>query len=314
MATVGEATVSGHGDDVLVVGDAIVDFVFGGIDRLPDPGEETVASQYELRPGGSGGYASMGLSALGVDTRVATFVGDDELSDSWLDFVKNQGLNTAGVERIENETISAAAAFLLEDERSFLTYRGATDTDRTLSPSVADAGAVLVAGFSQAPYLWADEMVTFIQGLANEDIPVFLDTNWSPSGWRGAFDEVVATVDYLLVNDREARKLGEAEDVATAGRELVEQGVETCVVKTGAKGCTVVSTDGVQRVGTDRREAVDACGAGDFFNAGFVAGKLAGQPDRGAAAVGNRCAGAAITEFALTDKLAGIASLGDAGE
>ena len=57
--------------EVLAVGDAIVDAVFGGVSRYPDPGEEVVAPQFDLRPGGSAGYASMGLAALGVEASVA---------------------------------------------------------------------------------------------------------------------------------------------------------------------------------------------------------------------------------------------------
>lgn len=295
--------------EVLVVGEAIIDFVFGGIDRLPDRGEEVVASRYELRPGGSAGYASMGLAARDVNVRLATLVGTDDLSDRWLEFVEAQGVDTTPVEQVPDTTVSTAAAFLFPDERSFVTYRGATGSDRSLTPTVGACDAVLVTGFSQAPYLWSDELVAFIQALGEEDMPVFLDTNWSPSDWQGAFEAVLPAVDFLLVNDREARRLADADTVPAAGSTLVDRGAGTCVIKTGADGCTIVDTGGVETVGTEPCDAVDACGAGDFFNAGFIAARLDGHAAPDAAVTGNRCAREAIRAFALDDKLTAIRAL-----
>lgn len=292
-----------------VLGDAIVDLVFGGFERLPDPGEEVVASQCELRPGGSAGYAAMGLAARDVDVRVATLVGTDALSERWLDVVGDEGVDTTAVERVPGESISTAAAFLGEDDRSFVTYRGAVGADRALRPDPGDADLVLVTGFSQAPYLWSEEVVAAIRALDDRDVPVCLDTNLSPSDWQPAFEAVAPAVDYLLVNEQEVRSLGDADDIVDAGRALCGRGVGTCVVKTGSDGCTLVDADGVERVDTETRETVDACGAGDFFNAGFVAGLLDGQSATTAAAHGNRCAGAAIGTFPLREKLTRIRAL-----
>lgn len=295
--------------EVLVVGDAIVDIVFGGVDQLPDPGEEVVASAYELRAGGSGGYASLGLAAVGEDVRVSTLVGTDGFSDHWVDFLADQGVDTTAVERVPDERASTAAGFLLPEDRSFVTYRGAVGSDRSLVPALDGCDAVLVAGFSQAPYLWSDGVVEFIRGLGERDVPVFLDTNWSPSPWQDAFESVVPAVDYLLVNDLEARRLGDAETVSDAGRALLERGAGTCVVKNGAEGCTIVDDSGVETVGTAPREAVDTCGAGDLFDASFVSELLDGRSAPEAAATANRCAGVAVEEFELRAKLDRIRAL-----
>jgi sugar/nucleoside kinase (ribokinase family) len=295
--------------EVLVVGDAIVDIVFDGVDRLPDPGEEVVASQYEIRAGGSGGYASLGLAALGEETRVSTLVGTDEFSDRWIGFVEEWGVDTDGVERVADGRASTAAAFLTPDDRSFVTYRGAAGSDQPVVPDLDGCDAVLVAGFSQAPYLWSDAVVDFIRGLADRDVPVFLDTNWSPSPWREAFETVIPAIDYLMVNDEEARRLGDADTVAAAGRTLRERGVGTCVIKTGADGCTLVDDGGVAHVDTEPVEAVDTCGAGDLFNAGFISELLAGRSTPAAAATANRCAGEAVQVFELGAKLERIRAL-----
>jgi sugar/nucleoside kinase (ribokinase family) len=294
--------------EVLAVGDAIVDAVFGGVSRYPDPGEEVVAPQFDLRPGGSAGYASMGLAALGAQASVATLVGSDPLSEYWLDFVSEQGVDTGLVESVPNASVSVAATFLFESDRSFLTYRGATAADRSILPRVddIDVDALLVTGLSQAPYLWSETFVAFVEAASDAGVPVFLDTNWSAGDWQGTADALLPAVDYLLVNDVEARRLAGVEDVESAGHTLCERGVGTCVFTAGEEGCVLVTESGVERVDAEQVEAVDLCGAGDFFNVGFVGALSEGASVRRAATVANRCAGAAVEAFELDEKLAAI--------
>lgn len=294
--------------DVLAVGDAIVDAVFGGVSGYPDAGEEMVAPQFDLRPGGSAGYASIGLASLGIEAGVATLVGSDVLSEYWLEFVSNQGVDTDPVETVPDASVSVAATFLFESDRSFLTYRGATAADRSILPRVdtLDADALLVTGLSQAPYLWSETLVAFVEAASDADVPVFLDTNWSPGDWHGTADALLPAVDYLLVNDVEAKRLAGVDDVEAAGHALRERGVGTCVFTAGERGCVLVTESGVERVDTEQVEVEDLCGAGDFFNAGFVGAVSEGASVRRAATVANRCARAAVGAFELDEKLAGI--------
>jgi len=291
---------------VRVVGDAIVDAVFDGVDRYPDPGEEVLATRYDLRPGGSGGYASLGLAALGADVRVTTVVGSDPLSEYWVGSLADAGVDTSGIERVPGESASVAAAFLGEDDRSFVTYRGAVAAERTVVPEMAGADAVLVTGFSQAPYLWSDALV---ESVRDAGVPVFLDTNWSPGDWQETVDELLPAVDYLLVNDTEATRLAGAGTVEAAGAELLDRGVGACAITAGAEGCVLVTDDGVERVGVEAVEAVDDCGAGDFFSAGLVVALSDSAALPEAARFGNRCARAAVGTFELQGKLAAMRDL-----
>lgn len=298
--------------DVLVVGDAIVDAVFGGVSRYPDPGEEVTAPRFDLRPGGSAGYASLGLAALDADVRVATLVGSDVLSEHWVEFVSARGVDTGPVERVPGEGVSVAATFLFESDRSFLTYRGATATDRSVvaGGDVAGLDALLVAGLSQAPYLWDGAVVALAEAAAEAGVPVFLDTNWSDGDWQDTAEALFPAVDYLLVNDTEVCRLAGGETVEAAGRALLDAGVGACVVTTGREGCTLVTESGVERKRAAPVEAVDRCGAGDFFNAGLVDALADGASLGEAATAANRCAGQAVRTFELGEKLAAVADRG----
>jgi sugar/nucleoside kinase (ribokinase family) len=297
--------------DVLVVGDAIVDVVFGGIDRYPDPGEEVVATRFDLRPGGSAGYAATALSELGREVRVATLVGSDELSQYWLESLSARGVETGPVETIPGESVSVAATFLFERDRAFLTYRGATASERPVvsRDDVDGVEALLVTGFSQTPALWSDAFVAVVEAAAESGVPVFLDTNWAAGDWHRYAEALYPAVDYLLVNDAEARRLAGSESVTAAGRELLDRGVGACVVTTGEKGCTIVTGSGVDREPAASGDAVDLCGAGDFFNAGLIDALCGGAPLGEAATAANRCAGEAVERFELPEKLSAVGRL-----
>ena len=83
-------------------------------------------------------------------------------------------------------------------------------------------------------------------------------------------------IDLLLLNEREHESLG------TVDGPLV-------VVKHGAGGAAAHTAGGVVRAGRAPVEVVDTTGAGDSFDAGFLAAWLAGEPLERALALGNAC-------------------------
>ena len=86
---------------------------------------------------------------------------------------------------------------------------------------------------------------------------------------------VLKYVDIFLPNETEARRLTGISSTRNAAVEPVQL-AGAVVVKMGARGALVVSKSGIIRVPAVRR-AVDATGAGDSFNAGFLANFLRGQ-------------------------------------
>jgi sugar/nucleoside kinase (ribokinase family) len=97
-----------------------------------------------------------------------------------------------------------------------------------------------------------------------------LDTNDDPEDkWEGGLREALRYVDVFLPNEREAQKVAGTGDLETAVTTLAKL-VPLVVVKLGRNGALA------QR-GTERRaspaiavDAVDAVGAGDSFDAGFL--------------------------------------------
>lgn len=290
--------------DIIIIGDAYIDFVFQNFDRYPNLGEEILTQKYELRPGGSAGYTAMALSSLGMKVGIVANIGDDLLSKHWLDFLSKLGINITFVNIMKGVQIGTSVVFLNKTDRSFITYRGANAIDRVnFDPNYLKTKFLLVTGFSQAPYLWKHSFIEFIKKAKEKEITIVLDTNWSCGNWLEIFKKLTPYISYLIVNDDEIKRLTGMDNLYQAQQELIRNGVNICVTKKGKLGCSIIKKDYIKNIFCDIVEPLDLNGAGDFFNAGFIYGLLHGFDEIKACTLGNGCAKNAILNYSLFEKL-----------
>lgn len=110
-----------------------------------------------------------------------------------------------------------------------------------------------------------------------------LDTGWDPKRrWECELARVLAHVDVLLPNGQEALAIAGVLAGVAAPRDL-EQAAATLaergplpVIKCGAEGALALVRGHVVRQEGCAADVVDTVGAGDSFNAGFLAGWLGG--------------------------------------
>jgi sugar/nucleoside kinase (ribokinase family) len=105
-----------------------------------------------------------------------------------------------------------------------------------------------------------------------------IDPNWDPDErWDSGLLELLDRTDVFFPNETEARAITGIDDVEVAARALAEHGA-VVAVKSGRYGGLAVDGKGVSRVRSIASEVVDTIGAGDSFDAGFLAGRLLGWP------------------------------------
>jgi sugar/nucleoside kinase (ribokinase family) len=97
-------------------------------------------------------------------------------------------------------------------------------------------------------------------------------------------------VDVFLPNDAEAKAITGESDVEVAGRALAAYG-GVAVVTLGKDGAMAFQGDKVWKsaLASERIEVVDATGAGDCFDAGFVRAWQLGWPVEKCLEMGMRC-------------------------
>lgn len=287
-----------------VVGNVNVDLVMGPVVPWPRTGTEIVVGHSDLRCGGAAGNVAMTWRALGHDFQIAANTGRDAFGD-WLRI----GL----VPQSDGWPLSDAATTISvglthpDSERTFFTTRGhVADLSWPAVRAMVDwprlsGGVLLVCGTFVTDGLTADYDALFAHARSH-GARIALDTGWPSEGWTPATIRRVrgwlAQCHCLLLNEVETSALsgGHAPEAApSALLPLMPEGA-LVVVKCGAEG--VVAGDGsgaVLNVPAPRVMVTDTIGAGDIFNAAFLAARADGRPLPACLDAGARTASAAIS-------------------
>jgi sugar/nucleoside kinase (ribokinase family) len=287
-----------------VIGNVNVDIIMGPVAPWPRPGTEIVVAHEEVRPGGAAGNAALAWQALGVPFQAAASTGHDLFGAFLRDAF---GAIAAGWTVVDAPTTLSVGVTHPDGERTFLTTRGhiehftAEEALRQFDARL-DGGILLLCGVFLMPRV-TDDYGAIFDWAAARGIDVALDTGWPPDGWTDA--TVAAARDWaarsrhLLVNAVEAAALTGESDMSASARSLLAM-MRTrdpvAVIKLGAKGALACSGAGrIDRVPARDVAIVDTIGAGDAFNAGYLAAVASGEAVTAALAAGIDSATMAIT-------------------
>lgn len=270
--------------DLVVLGDCNPDLLLRG-NVVPTFGQvEQIVDEARVEIGGSGAIVAAGAARLGLRCGLVSVVGEDELARLQLDALGRRGVDTSTV--IVDNSVPTGLSVILSrgDDRAILTSLGAIDAlhGGLVDPAVLrSARHVHVSSYYLQTKLRAT-LDPLLVAAREGGATVSLDPNWDPSeSWDGGLAALLPLLDYLFVNEQEARFIGRASDAESGARELAARG-PAVAVKLGREGGLLVSAGSktIRRRALDV-ETVDTTGAGDSFNAGFLCGALSGwQPAR----------------------------------
>jgi sugar/nucleoside kinase (ribokinase family) len=281
------------GLDLLVVGDCNPDLVLRGGDVEPAFGQvERIVDEAELTIGGSGAIAACGAARLGLATALASVVGGDPLGRFMLDALTQRDVDVSGViERAEART-GVTVVLVRGSDRAMLTAPG---TITELTPELVDRRLLRAARHVHVSSYFLQDglrpgMADLLREARRAGATTSVDPNWDPSEqWDGGLLDLLDETTILFVNAEEAKRIGRADDVEEAAQGLSRDGTVLVVVKLGAAGALAVESDGVIRSHAVAVEEIDAVGAGDSFDAGFLAGHLDGRGLEETLRLANRC-------------------------
>ena len=264
--------------DLLVVGDANPDLVLRGGDIVPTFGQrEQLVDHAELVLGGSGGDLRRGRRAARARaSRWSACVGDDALGRFTLDALRAAGVDVgARRHRPRRGRPASASPSPARDDRAVLTAAGALaapDAPRTCRTSCSRrARHVHVA----SPFLQAG----LAPGLRVAGRPRPRRARSTPAGTRARIGTCRSTRSTSCCRTPRRRSGWPAAPTATSRRrrcDLAARG-PLVVVKLGADGALAADGTELTRVPAPRVDAVDSTGAGDSFDAGFLAARLLGE-------------------------------------
>lgn len=258
--------------DVLVIGEALVDFVplHRGLLR------ETRG--FELHSGGAPANVAIGVSRLGGRAGLVSVVGDDEFGAFLLASLRREGVDTTSVHCLDG--VQTGLCFITLDrdgERSFL-HRGGDPAARLAAThvDVAVAARARIVKFSSGPLRTpagvqaVERMIQASRGLVALD-PGGCPEHWaSPAVVAGRVKALLPRCDIVKCAEAEARDLTGFAEPARAAAALVERGCGLAIVTLGADGALYARRGDAGRVEAPRVEVVDTTGAGDAFMAALM--------------------------------------------
>ncbi len=281
------------GFDILVLGDANPDIVLSGETVVPAFGQaERLVDEARLVIGGSGAIFACGAAKLGLRVAFAGVVGDDLFGRFMCDQLQAHDVDISGLAVLPERSTGVTVVLSGPHDRAMLTFAG---TIGDLRRSVIDAELLgRTRHIHVSSYFLQRALVPELPDLLHEaregEATTSLDPNWDPSGtWDSGLMALLPEVDVFLPNEVEALSLARISVVEDAIARLRSSGAGTVVVKTAAQGSVGAQAGDLITVPALPTQVVDSTGAGDSFDAGFLAGFLGGEPLRRCLEIGNAC-------------------------
>ena len=268
--------------DIITFGDMCVDLIMTGHDVVPQFGQvEKLVGDYELEMGGSCNIFACQAARLGLKVGILGRVGDDDFGRLILRRLQESGVDTQHVVVDPSLKTGLGVALCQGNDRAILTYMGSLNAVRPEDVSdefLASARHLHHGSFFLHTRLKPAIPEIFRRALAL-GLTTSLDTNWDPDEtWNGGLQETLSLTDVFLPNDQEACLISGAVEVEAALQAYLAAGVHIVAVKRGEDGAVVA-------LGKQRHACVlpvvsggDSIGAGDSFDAGFLAAWLRDLP------------------------------------
>ncbi len=216
--------------------------------------------------GGSATYFSTSASFF-TQVDLIAVVGDD-FPEEHIRFLSGRGINLEGLERRPGKTFRwrGEYSYQLNEAQTLETHLNVLETFRPKIPSQFTTPRTLFLG-NIDPELQLD----VLQKVTRPTI-VALDTmNFWIDSKRDALWKVLEKIDILIINDGEARALGQDPNLVQVAKTILSRGPKTVIIKRGEYGVLMFHKKGIFGAPAYPLEAVkDPTGAGDTFAGGFM--------------------------------------------
>jgi len=266
--------------DVIVVGELNVDLIINKIDSFPELGKEKLADEMILTLGSSTAIFASNLSVLGTVVGFIGKIGNDSFGELIIECLNEKKVNTDLI--IKDDSVKTGATIVLNfnEDRAMITHPGAME-----KLTIAD---INTDDLKRSRHLHFSSF--FLQPGINNDIEKLfkmakelglttsLDPQWDPAEkWEINLEKLLPYVDVFLPNTTELLNLTKENKVENAINKIKSYS-NAVVVKKGNKGSIVFNNgETITKEAFLNTNVVDAIGAGDSFDAGFISKYINGS-------------------------------------
>ncbi len=231
-------------------------------------GETIISPSYEISAGGKGANQALACARAGVKTALVGKVGDDGASMKILNNLKRNEVITSGVATSDTEPTGIAVIMVNEKGENQIVVASGANAEVTADQVPEDIIRPDTILLLQMEVPISENMALLERAKAKGSTTIL---NLAP-----AFhipQKMLSLVDYLIVNELEARAIAEVvgvnpdQDLMLLAKVLAAKGGHNCIVTLGGDGAVAMQQDGKGwRVPAMQLEkVVDTTGAGDCF-------------------------------------------------
>lgn len=260
--------------DVVAIGELNVDVIMNRIDGEPEVGKEKFAKDMILTLGSSTAIFAANIAALGAKTGFVGMIGKDSFGQLITNSLTEKGVDTSML--IQHSTAPSGATIVLNynEDRANVTYQGTmdimsfSDIDKSIfdkTKHIHISSIFMQSGIKR-------DLIEILEFAKSKNVTTSLDTQWDPlEEWDFDYKQILPLVSAFLPNEKELKLLTRSTSLEEA-IEKVKPFINICIIKRGSRGSLLISQNGETNEQTAllNKEVVDAIGAGDSFNSGFI--------------------------------------------
>lgn len=276
--------------EVLVLGEYFCDFILTGMHEQPRLGADLFGERLEICPGGAF-IITNALTRLGAKAAWAADLGNDMLSRFILDEAIKLGLDTTLFHTFDHPLRRMSLSFSFAHDRGFISHCDPLDWffPMSLFEKYRPSWTINV------PFGGPEDLEN-LQKLRGIGTKVYADCQYVDFTLeRPGIIDGLQLVDVFAPNESEALQLTQTAS-PEAALDILAQYTPLVVIKCGKRGA-------IARQGTETWvspaldvNVIDTTGAGDCFNAGFIAAMINDYPVETCLRWGNICGSLSTTK------------------
>ncbi len=268
-----------------------IDLLYEDMPKIPDAGEEIYTDKFSLQLGGGLPATLINCSRLGIETRIATELGEDMFSALASAPCKANHVEPLNIYNGKEIPLNITSAIILENDRSFITYGKGS-----IEPSDgAKERFYSMASGAKICLMQPGGFIDVYKKLKSEGTLMVLDMGWDEDMSIEKYSDLLETADIYTPNRKEALRITGADDEQNAAYALKKY-FDKVIVKVDKDGC--IGIDGENSFFVKSIEEFknkDSTGAGDAFLAGLCYGLFYDYPLKDCIEFGNITGGKAVT-------------------
>ncbi len=281
------------------IGVLVVDALSGPIPQYPIPKIRSQINTKSIRflPGGGAANTASALAQIGVPTRIFSKVGGDLNGQFLRRELSRTGADVSQVRVSKNETTPFTFVGIHTDgDRSFIHTPGCNlrfgirDLDLR---ALYDCRFLLYQDLCVLPRLDLTAP-KLLAGAQKRGVMTLLDECYGLGPNRKIFEAALPFCDAVMPSYDNLQLIYRGKTPDQIVRRLLRLGARRVVLKLGKSGCLVANQQRMARIPSMAKKVVDTTGAGDCFNAGFIAGLVHGLDEFEAGRIGSAAAAACI--------------------